>query len=372
MLRHGSLFSGIGGFDLAASWMGWQNVFSCEIDMFCRNILNHYWPKNEHHADIYQLNAAQYRGRVDIISGGFPCQPFSHAGRRKGKADDRYLWPQTLRIITEARPKWIVLENVAGLFSILEPESLSKVEIKEIELFCADDKQRANKTIVRLQRRIIGSIVSEIESAGYILPRLQDGTPIILCIPACAVDAPHRRDRVWFVAHAEHIADREAYHRCKDTGSHGKYDERRHATATWRKGRHPVHGGTDRADPSDKIQRKRQDHCTVQSAEKPDGNPIYFDPPKDYGNVFESTGLRIQNNGFDRKCQEIPNWDEWPNQPPVCRRDDGISTKLDGITFPTWREKSLKAYGNAIVPQVALELFRAIEIVERGEEGSLF
>ncbi len=207
MLRHGSLFSGIGGFDIAATWMGWQNVFSCERNPFCQTILKHYWPNSHHYDDIFQFSAAQFRGGVDIISGGFPCQPFSQAGKRKGKADDRYLFPEACRIITEARPKWIVLENVAGLFSILEPDSLSEMEIKAVELFCQDDHQQADSTIVRLQRRVIGSIISEISAAGYVLPQLEDGTPVVLCIPAAALNAPHQRDRVWFVAHANSDRD---------------------------------------------------------------------------------------------------------------------------------------------------------------------
>ncbi|WP_184549828.1 DNA cytosine methyltransferase [Mucilaginibacter sp. FT3.2] len=140
MLKHASIFSGIGGFDLAASWLIWENVFSCEKDPFCRKILQHYWPHTTHHDDIYQFKADRYRGLIDVLSGGFPCQPFSLAGKRKGKKDDRYLWPEARRIITEVRPKWIVLENVAGLFTILEPESVSEMKTQAIELFCKNDK----------------------------------------------------------------------------------------------------------------------------------------------------------------------------------------------------------------------------------------
>lgn len=285
MLRHGSLFSGIGGFDLASTWMNWQNIFSCEIDPFCQKILKHYWPNIHHHENICHLDATQYRGLVDIISGGFPCQPFSQVGRRKGKSDDRYLWPQTRRIIEEARPQWIVLENVTGLFTILEPERISEMEIKEIELFCADKEYKTTKTIVSLQRRVIATIISEINAAGYILPKLNDGTPVILCIPACAMGAPHRRDRVWFVAHA----------------------------------------GSERLERPNTGQENRQSTWSC----------------------------------------EIPDWINWSTQSPVCGPDDGIPRKMDGITFPKWRTESIKALGNAIVPQIALELFKVIDTVER-------
>lgn len=103
--KHGSLFTGIGGFDLAATWMGWENVFSCEKNPFCRKILEHYWPQTKHYEDIFELQATQYLGKLDILTGGFPCQPFSQAGQRKGIQDERYLFPETCRIIKEARPR---------------------------------------------------------------------------------------------------------------------------------------------------------------------------------------------------------------------------------------------------------------------------
>src|ERR1700744_303694 len=113
-MKHGSLFSGIGGFDLAATWMGWENILNYERDLFCRRVLRHYWPETKSYEDIRQFRAAEYRGRIDVLSGGFPCQPFSQAGKRKGTADDRYLWPEMLRIVGEIRPCWVVGENVFG------------------------------------------------------------------------------------------------------------------------------------------------------------------------------------------------------------------------------------------------------------------
>lgn len=295
-MQHGSLFSGIGGFDLAATWMGWRNVFNCEKDPFCRKVLQHYWPEAVNYEDVCQFNAAQYRGSIDIISGGFPCQPFSTSGRRKGKEDDRYLWPQARRVIEESRPRWIVLENVAGLFSILEPQGLSEMEVKAVELFCADKTLPANEIIIRLQRRVIGTIVEEIASAGYVFPKLSDGTPVLLCIPACALNAPHRRDRVWFVAHADGIG------------------------------------------------RKAQGGAEV-SFQKRQERPGAISP------------FHLQTD-----------WTDWPTQSPVRGGNDGIPTALDGISLSKWCGESLKAYGNAIVPQIALEIFKIIQQVEDGQE----
>ena len=114
-MNHASLFSGIGGFDLAAEWMGWNNVFNCEWEEFPRKVLKHHFPNAIQHGDIKELDATSYAGRIDILTGGFPCQPYSLAGKRKGKEDERHLWPEMLRIIRECAPRYVVGENVRDL-----------------------------------------------------------------------------------------------------------------------------------------------------------------------------------------------------------------------------------------------------------------
>ena len=163
-MKHGSLFSGIGGFDLAAEWMGWENVFHCEWNPFGQKVLKHYWPKAKSYGDITTTDFTIHRGEVDIITGGFPCQPYSQAGKRKGKADDRHLWPEMLRAIREVQPRWIVGENVSGLLNWS-------------------------------RGLVLDEIKADLEAAGFeVIP------PLVL--PACAVNAPHRRDRVWIVAYS--------------------------------------------------------------------------------------------------------------------------------------------------------------------------
>jgi len=114
-MRHGSLFSGIGGFDLAAEWMGWENVFHCEWNTFGQKVLHHYWPNAEQFTDITKSDFTKYANTIDILTGGFPCQPYSSAGKRLGKEDERHLWPEMLRCIREVKPRWVVGENVLGL-----------------------------------------------------------------------------------------------------------------------------------------------------------------------------------------------------------------------------------------------------------------
>ncbi len=116
-MKHGSLFSGIGGFDLAAEWCGWENVFHCEWNTFGQKVLKHHFPKSISYNDITKTDFSIHKGNIDIITGGFPCQPYSTAGLRKGKADERHLFPEMLRAIKEIQPTWVIGENVRGLVS---------------------------------------------------------------------------------------------------------------------------------------------------------------------------------------------------------------------------------------------------------------
>jgi DNA (cytosine-5)-methyltransferase 1 len=288
-MRHGSLFSGIGGFDLAAEWMGWENVFHCEWNAFGQRVLKHYWPNAESFNDITKTDFTKYYGTVDIISGGFPCQPYSSAGKRLGKEDERHLWPEMCRAIREISPNFVVGENVRGLTNW-------------------------NGGLV------FEEVCAELESYGYQV------APVI--IPACGVGAPHRRERVWFVAYSDSNA-----RRCRPSES-GR-EERQ----TSSNGKPEIYTRT---------------HTNGKEGDVTDTD----------SNGFQKTGesTELGRRGFSKYYaqNDQPNWQNFPTQPPVCGGDDGLSYELDGITFSKWRDESIKAYGNAIVPQVAYEIFKAI------------
>lgn len=161
-MTHLDLFSGIGGFALAARWMGWETVQFVEIDGFCQKVLNKHWPNVPIHGDIKTFDGTKFRGTVDILTGGFPCQPFSCAGKQQGTEDERHLWPEMLRVIAEIQPAYIVGENVYGLVSWSGGLVFDQVQ-------------------------------TALEALSY------DVQSCIL--PACAVKGAHRRDRVWIVAH---------------------------------------------------------------------------------------------------------------------------------------------------------------------------
>jgi len=201
-LKHIGLFEGIGGFSYGAKQAGWETIAWCEWNPWCQKLLAHYHPNAKQHGDITTTDFTLYRGLVNVITAGFPCQPFSNAGSRKGTDDERHLWPETRRAIRECRPDWVVLENVAGLLSILQPDIIS-VERKTDsipDLFGMDD--RLELTRIQVQEKVIAAIISELEAEGYTLTPVAERHPRVALIPAASVGAPHRRDRIWIVAHA--------------------------------------------------------------------------------------------------------------------------------------------------------------------------
>ena len=289
-MRHGSLFSGIGGFDLAAEWMGWENVFHCEWMEFPRKVLDYYFPNADSHIDICKTDFKKYANKIDILTGGFPCQPFSLAGKRKGTDDERYLWGEMLRAIQEIKPKFVIAENVFGITNIDGGLVFEQV--------CID-----------------------LESEGY------EVQPFIL--PAAAKNAPHRRDRVWFVAtNTNGNGLNQCYSNDEEQSSQGGIN----ALSDTKQG--DVNGDATDTD-SQRLERKCRTKCQLER-----------------GFGFGGTSTRNMRSAA---------WQNFPTQSPICSGDDGLPTELDGITFSKWRAESIKGYGNAIVPQVAITLFKIIE-----------
>lgn len=196
-LTHLSLFSGIGGLDIAAEMAGFETVGQCEWWDFARERLEAHWPGLPRWRDIRTLTGEDFYAKtglrtVDIISGGFPCQPFSLAGQRRGQADDRYLWPQMLRVVSELRPTWVVGENVAGLVSMVQPSAAARVESRIINRQPDEDFYEA--VLSRQEDYLLPQLIGDLERIGYEVQAF--------VIPACAVGAAHRRDRIALVAHA--------------------------------------------------------------------------------------------------------------------------------------------------------------------------
>ena len=339
-MTHASLFSGIGGFDLAAEWMGWENIFHCEWNPFGQKVLAHHFPNSKSYNDITKTDFSLHAEQVDILTGGFPCQPYSQAGKRLGKADERHLFPHMLRCIKEVKPKWVIGENVRGLVNW-------------------------NGGMV------FHEVCDDLEREGY------EVQPFL--IPAAGVNAPHQRQRIWFVAYCKDFG-------CKSTATINKRKEHikndRNGIRTTFESNGEIRNVTDTDNNgytfnNTKIREKngiseinREKICGRES----NGTSTIFWNDANSNSIGqerrekgECSERRTQSNDkqFER-CSKLHrgNFEMFPTEPPICGGDDGIPKELDSITFSKWRNESIKAYGNAIVPQVAFEIFKAIQSFE--------
>jgi DNA (cytosine-5)-methyltransferase 1 len=341
--------------------MGWENVFHCEWNEFGKKVLHHYWPQSISYHDITKTDFTIHRGKIDILTGGFPCQPYSSAGKRKGKEDERHLWPQMLRAIREIQPRWVVGENVLGLVNWSGGLVFHEVQ-------------------------------ADLEAAGY------EVWPYVL--PAASVGScPHRRDRVWFVAfnttvlrsaEVGRICERqnnESIGICSKITPHphgvrlqqrknsgemgggqakmgGQGSEFTNAIETNGEAAnapHPNGNGFNQRNGNDEKQPSEGGFNALSNADTGNGD----------GDVADTDGIRLrgESNGigksrFTNEAGKIGNWQNFPTQSPICSRNDGLSSQLDNITFSKWRNESIKAAGNAIVPQVVLQIFKAIQQYE--------
>ena len=376
-MTHASLFSGIGGAEVAASMMGWENIFHCEINPFCRRVLEYWFPNSKSYEDITTTHFDEWRGKVDILTGGFPCQPFSYAGQRRGAEDDRYLWPHMLRAIQECRPTWVIGENVGGIATMVEQSEIAQVGV-QASLFGETDTLRSYEL---RQRFTLERVCSDLEHLGYAVQ------PIV--VPACAVGAPHRRDRVFIVAHANELRrGLGEVHQSQHIGLEGNIGTtgddgivRPTADTDIRGTRTPGESGAAQAVGSHPHAEQSQ---RLAETQRSDGLPQLQQPHSDSdGGMrqgWHESGLRQTESrlGVEALVEEKrrdtladfglgQRWAAFPSVSPIHRGNDGIPFDVDclAIPFNKWRQEALKAYGNAIVPQVMYEIFKAIEQVEK-------
>lgn len=361
-LTHLSLFSGIGGLDLAAEWAGMETVGQCEWAEYPNKVLERHWPDVPRWKDIRALTGESFyertgRRTVDVISGGFPCQPFSVAGKRRGKEDDRYLWPEMVRVVKELRPAWVVGENVAGIVRMALPD-----------------------------------ILSELEACGY-------RTRAFL-VPACAVGARHRRYRVAIVGYRAESMEDASGSRCGETGD---VCEQQRGTELERSGEAmadseilierglPVRTETEKPGPvsgGEDVQHTDSPGCREQHVSaQPEGEGFPcggFDEGDDVPDTdnrgWNVRGIRespaVEETG--REWCDIGNGEEEhgpgrrrPTESGLGGVADGLPGRVDGYwdvepDIPRvaggvpHRADRLKALGNAVVPQQFYPVFRAI------------
>ena len=367
---HIGLFEGIGGFSLAAEEVEWETLGTCEINPFGQWVLQPFLPDAYHHGDIKTLNydtinvqliqrfGANWRNDDIIVTGGFPCQPYSLAGKRKGKDDDRHLWPEMLRVIREIKPTWVVGENVPGLIN------WSKGMV-------FDEAQ------------------ADLEAEGY------EVIPFVL--PAAGVNAPHKRYRVWFVAYSASnrwIGERQRIET--------KERLQQRSESTWKLEGRPegLCSNEPVANTPSSRHKKRKQVRRWENTEKARTRLEFRDKRSGNNGSTPNTDSRRLSGKKHRQAESgwvaeegiSDNWSNFPTQSPVRSGNDGISTELvrariredsmgilsekeiDKIISKAttkYVEESIKAYGNAIVHQVAVQIFTAInEFMEKTFENN--
>ncbi len=337
-MRHVSLFSGIGGIDLAAEWAGFQTVLFCEQDKYCRQVLKKHWPGVPIIDDIREVSRESVNQPVTLISGGFPCQPFSVAGKRRGKEADRYLWPEMLRVIREIAPRWILAENVPGLLSV---DGGMEIE----------------------------NMLTALEIAGY--------ETLPLHYPAAGVGANHLRNRVFIVAHdgrqqrrreqisrpkCEILAEPETYGKQESLANSQKFHEGRLSERAAEEKSGLAISSQDVSDASGKRWGKRRDRntCTGNSNRKSNRTENVSEPEKQrlqdgrQAGTSKGKGEKVRKLAFTGSERCSGSW--WATEPDVGRVAHGIPHRVD----------RLKCLGNAVVPQQAYPILQAIAAIEGG------
>lgn len=325
-MKHLDLFTGIGGFALAALQVWgeeYEPVAFCERDLYCQALIKLRFPNIKIYDDVKTLDGTALRG-IHLLTGGFPCQPFSQAGSREGRNDERHLWPEMFRVIRETHPTWVIAENVRGLLSIEQGVAFEQV--------CLD-----------------------LESIGYEVQAF--------VIPACAVDAPHRRDRVWIVAHAEE-------QRLEIGGRESKQSSSTKRLRT-------QHGNRIAANSDALGNIERDSHEATARGDV--GSSQYSGDPGNAPHTTES-GLQgrvreesvgrhrlVDRSGGNKGWGWKENWIEVATR--LCGVDDGLPARVDGLKLSKSRHRveRLKGLGNAIVPQVAEQIMRAIKETENAQ-----
>lgn len=333
-MKHVDLFSGAGMFSLAAEWVWeeeYENVAFCDIDPYCQQLLKLRFPKSKIYGDIRDVKNI---GSVDLITGGFPCQPFSNAGKKGGKNDDRFLWPEMLRIIKECKPTWVIGENVAGLSGMVQYTSDFEVESN------GDYIGEIGSTLTREGYGILKEILESLEAEGY------EVQPII--IPACAVNAPHRRDRVWIIAYSNKVGSLEGQ---SEINTAKRKQTQSRSTKCF---------GDAANSNTGRIQRYKRKGAEKKAASRGSNECDATNTSGIRNESLYNNGDSEANNG-EPSCEWDRPWLEVATE--LCRVDDGLPAELDGfeLSKSKHREERLKALGNAIVPQVVYQIMKSIK-----------
>lgn len=384
-LTFASLFSGIGGADIAATAAGLGHKFWCEWDPFCQTVLKYWFNNSIGYNDITKTDFTGWRGKIDILHASPPCQSVSVAGKRKGEADDRFLWGDAIRALDEIRPTWFTFENVAGIESMVESVPYIRMARKG-----GDHGENCESCIGQsYQRGVLYGILEKIRLQGYEVQ--------VFNIPACAVGAPHERKRIWIVGHLTDTNSERRKHGRDNREERPVRDEQPWYTPEnirdW--GQWVSEFGENGKDGSatDTVYNRLENTSDGRTGGKvcektPQG--ILSEPVEAEGVARTATdaackqgernGSKQRENRTAKQMQHRGRggkdggfwrsedfWRDFPTEPPVCRGDDGFPLEVDSLAIPfrKWRTEAVKAYGNALVPQVLYQFYNVINKIEQ-------
>jgi DNA (cytosine-5)-methyltransferase 1 len=327
---HCSLFSGIGGFDLAAEWLGWINRFQVEKNEWCKKVLQKNFKSTIRYGDIKETDFSQWKRKITVLTGGFPCQPVSIAGKRKGSDDERFLWGEMYRAIKQIEPPFVVAENVTGL-------------------------------LTQEQGILFKQVYADLESIGYEIQSF--------IVPACGINAPHKRERVWIIAYSDSFRQQNEQEKSGQTLYNGK----RNDTIEEQSWEQQQCGACKSNSVSANLQSSEQKQSRHTRTGRNGFTNIYSDATNperirqqgqrkyrgwssSKANEEREADWFINGNQFQREWVEVAS--------ELCRVDDGLPKGLD-------RSKRLEGIGNAVVPQVAYQILLPIDLFLKGEEKKL-
>lgn len=352
-LTFASLFSGIGGADIAATAAGWEHKFWCEWDPFCQTVLKYWFNNSIGYNDITKTDFTGWRGEIDVLHASPPCQSVSVAGKRKGEADDRFLWGDAIRALAEIRPTWFTFENVAGIETMVE-------SVPHISMVFEDGHRGETGGITRRFRRfgILNGILDLIRLQGYSVR--------VFNIPACAVGAPHERKRVWIVGHLADADINRQWKRTHQQVSVAGCKETPNDCSCSQDGTTPDAGHTGPEVLRERAVEVSSGGSASDAACKQVKRDEFKQPENRAAKQMQHRGGSGEDGGFWRS-EDF--WRNFPSESPVCRGNDGFPIEVDSLTIPfsRWRREAVKAYGNALVPQVLYQFYNTINRIENGD-----
>lgn len=355
-LTHGSTFSGIGAPEIAAQMLGIENAFHCETNPFGRRVLDYWFPNAESYEDITKTDFRKWRGKITILTGGFPCQPFSYAGKRRGAEDDRYLWPSMLRCIEEIRPDWFVGENVAGITTMALPGEVSKMGGQADIFGQSDDFTRTE------QHYVLDEICRNLEIADIPSNRLLFRL-VPWGRPTDATESLLSRTTSEPTPVAQDFKNRGPNSQQKGLPEMAKFHTELLPT--------PRVSDIEGA-PVNNVEYKDGHYSRTNAKGVRWG--VKLKDVVESGLLPTPTTTIIKDQEMAEMVHPPPHelrpeerWRNFPTVSPVCRGDDGLSEvlDLDTISASKWRTETLKAYGNAIVVQVIYSIFQYINEIEQ-------